>query len=87
MTNLLFFNGSKPLSSFVRQSTEPEMTDHRQSMSVRYPLNTGDAAVTANCCEKFQRFNLILLERKNFLRISKYENLLMSYFLFSIIFY
>lgn len=48
ITNSLFFNGTKPLSSLVRSSTDPEIVDHLQSTSVKYPLNTGDAAVIAN---------------------------------------
>lgn len=37
MTNLLFLRGSKPLSSLVRQSTDPEITFHLQSTSVKCP--------------------------------------------------
>lgn len=38
MTNRLFFKGSSPLSSLVRQSTDPEITFHLQSTSVTFPL-------------------------------------------------
>lgn len=48
ITNLLLRKGSKPCSSGVRQSTEPDMTDHRQSTSVNIPRCTGEAAVNAS---------------------------------------
>lgn len=48
ITNLSVVSGSKPLSCRVRQSTDRDITSHRQSTSVRYPRKMGDAAVKAN---------------------------------------